>query len=126
MHDIPNGRLAVCMTLSTSTTSSNKIYLTKAVPANFLPHTIESIPPQQKHPKCPREHDFQVRGGSWDKSDQGSTKSSWAWLYGRGKYLRTMNKKGPVGPTVIIDLKFDILDFSNEAIKHVVHFGLLC
>jgi len=34
------------------------------------------------------------RGGSREKSDQGSTKSSWAWLYGCGKYLRTINKKG--------------------------------
>ena len=66
------------------------------------------------------------RGGSREKSDQGSTKSSWAWLYGCGKYLRTMNKKGPVDPTFIIDLKFDILDFSKEAIKHVVHFVLFC
>ena len=31
-----------------------------------------------------------------------------------------MNKKGSFGPTVIIDLKFDILDFSKEAIKHAV------
>ena len=35
-----------------------------------------------------------------------------------------MNKKGPVGPTFIIDLKFDILVFSKEAIKHVVHFDV--
>ena len=63
-------------------------------------------------------------GGSREKSDQGSTRSSWAWLYVCGKYLRTMNKKGPVGPTFIIDLKFDLLDFSKEAINHVVHFVL--
>ena len=67
------------------------------------------------------------RGGFREKSDQGSTKSSWAWLYGCGKYLRTMNKKGPVGPTFIIDMKFDILSrFSKEAIKHVVYFALFC
>ena len=35
-----------------------------------------------------------------------------------------MNKKGPVGPTFIIDLKVDILDFRKEAIKHVVRFIL--
>ena len=35
-----------------------------------------------------------------------------------------MNKKGPVGPTSIIDPKFDILDFSKTAIRHVVHFVL--
>ena len=40
------------------------------------------------------------------------------------QYLRTINKKGPVGPTFIIDLKFDILDFSTEAIKYV--FTSLC
>ena len=33
-------------------------------------------------------------------------------------------KKGPVGPTFIIDLKFDILHFSKGAIKHVIHFAL--
>ena len=66
------------------------------------------------------------KGGSREKSDQGSTKSSWAWLYGCGKYLRTMNKQGPFGSTFIIDLKFDILDFSKEAIKHVNHVVLLC
>jgi len=35
-------------------------------------------------------------------------------------------KKGPVRPTFIIDLKFDILDFSKEAIKQVIHFVLFC
>ena len=66
------------------------------------------------------------RGGSREKSDQASTKRSWARLYGCGKYLRTMKKGGPVGPTFIIDLNFDILDLSKEAIKHDVHFVLLC
>ena len=40
--------------------------------------------------------------------------------------VETMNNKGPVGPTFIIDLKFHILDFSKEAIKHVIHFVLFC
>ena len=35
-----------------------------------------------------------------------------------------MSKKGPVGPTFIIGLKFDVLDFSTEAIKYVMHFVL--
>ena len=67
---------------------------------------------------------FNFRGGSMEKPGQCSTKGSWTWLYGCGKYLRTLNKKGPVGPTFIIDSKFDIPDFSKEAIKHVIHLVL--
>ena len=33
------------------------------------------------------------RGGSREKSDQGSTKSSWAWLYGCGKYISELRTK---------------------------------
>ena len=66
------------------------------------------------------------RGGSREKSDQGSTKkligvAIWVW-----KISQNYEQKGPVGPTFIIDLKFDILDFSKGAIKHVVHFVLFC
>ena len=60
---------------------------------------------------------FNFRGGSREKPGQCSTKGSWAWLYGCGKYLRTLN-------TITIDFKFDIPDFSKEAIKHVIHLVL--
>ena len=55
------------------------------------------------------------RGGSREKSDQGSTKSFWALLYGCGK--------GPAGPTFIIDLKFDILDLSEEQSSTLFYGG---
>ena len=38
---------------------------------------------------------------------------------------QNLSKKGSVGSTFIIDLKLDILDFSKEAIKYVIHFVLL-
>ena len=90
----------------------------------FLVEECKEKAPAFPYWKFPRSTLEEIRGGSRKKSDQGSTKSSWAWLNGCGKYLRTINNKGPVGPTFIIDLKFDILHFSKEAIKHV--FTSLC